>query len=74
MAEQAEADGRAILKEALHLHGWRRYDGGAELQRAVRLACEASVCVWDQEHAKHARRNQETADSAALAPLTGASG
>lgn len=40
--------------------GGRRYDGGAELQRAVLLACKASVRVWDQEHAKHARSSQET--------------
>ena len=31
------------------MHGWRRYDGGSELQRAVRLACSAAVTIWDQD-------------------------
>ena len=41
------------------MHGWRRYHGGAELQRAVRLASQkATVWIWDQGHAKHGSSQQ----------------
>lgn len=41
------------------MHGWRRCDGGSELQRAVRLACSAAVTIWDQDQGRGVCQGEE---------------